>query len=33
MNKVGIFNKTITDDIDIIMVPFENNPDIKKKLY
>ena len=32
MKKKGLPNDNITDDIDIIMVPFENNPEIRIKL-
>lgn len=32
MKKNGLPNDNITDDIDIIMVPFENNPEIRIKL-
>jgi hypothetical protein len=32
MKKSGLPNNNITDDIDIILVPFENNPEIRIKL-
>jgi hypothetical protein len=32
MKKSGLPNNKITDDIDIILVPFENNPEIRIKL-
>jgi hypothetical protein len=32
MNKYGLHSEGITPDIDIIVVPFENNPDIRIKL-
>lgn len=32
MKKKGLPSNNITDDIDIIMVPFENNPEIRIKL-
>jgi hypothetical protein len=32
MNRYGLFDKNITNDIDIVIVPFENNPDIRIKL-
>jgi hypothetical protein len=32
MNRYGLHSDGITSDIDIIIVPFENNPDIRIKL-
>lgn len=32
MNRYGLHSKRITNDIDIVMVPFENNPEIRIKL-
>jgi len=31
-NRYGLFDKDITNDIDIIMIPFENNPNVRIKL-
>lgn len=31
-NRYGLFDKNITNDIDLIIIPFENNPDIRIKL-
>lgn len=32
MNRYGLLDNNITNDIDIIIVPFENNPNIRIKL-
>lgn len=31
-NRYGLFDKNITNDIDIVMIPFENNPNVRIKL-
>jgi len=32
MNRYGLLDNNITNDVDIIIVPFENNPNIRIKL-